>query len=354
MKIAVYVPQTHQNSKDRLEILIVKTLFFLIRQHPEHTFIIVSNQKRQDTNNFLVNSEIVTIKSPPQNPVLRKLWGNVQIKGILKKTRADVLVMFENNIPLTTPVPKCVMVSEIKKNRPSNINTAQSLVVLSKSIKKDLIKKHQVSPEKVFILSPYPEKFLIPLETEKKEILKSEYSEGREFFIYNSIFDRKEDFVSLLKSFSHFKKRQQSGFKLLLLTQSNSYFEKTLSSYKYRNDVKFIHAENSNEEAIITAAAYAVILPFNTNQDMFAALIAMQTGVPVIATVDSIVSEIADNAAAYAESVTAKDIGDKMISVYTNESYRSELINRGITIAATYTHERTADILWQSIMKALE
>ena len=352
MRIALNFLQLYKNGSSQSKDFIVETLFLLIRQHPEHTFIIITNQKLPDTSYFLPNTEVVIIKNPPQNLLLKKLWGDVKMRRILKKAKADVLLVFENDSPVTTAVPKCIMVSGIKKIRPGNIKNAQSLVVLNKSVKQELIKKHKTPTEKVFVLYPYPGKIFKPVESESRENIKSEYSDGLEYFLYNSILEGR-DFVKLLKSFSHFKKRQQSRFKLLLLTQSSPSFEKTLSNYKYRSDVTFIQAKNRNDESMLVASAYAVALPFDANEDMFAALNAMQAGVPVITAADSIVNEIADNASANAEPGTIKDIGDKMIRVYTDESYRSELIDRGKTIAAKFTPERSADILWQSIMKAL-
>jgi hypothetical protein len=56
----------------------------------------------------------------------------------------------------------------------------------------------------------------------------------------------------------------------------------------------------------------------------------------------------------YAETETTKEVGEKMIQVYTNESYRFKLIEKGKQVAATYTNEKAAEILWQSILNVLE
>ena len=84
---------------------------------------------------------------------------------------------------------------------------------------------------------------------------------------------------------------------------------------------------------MITASAYAVVLPFNTNEDIIAALNAMRSGVPVIAVKNSIINEVAGDAALYAETETTKDIGEKMIQVYTDENYRFKLIEKGKQVA---------------------
>lgn len=104
---------------------------------------------------------------------------------------------------------------------------------------------------------------------------------------------------------------------------------------------------------MITAAAYAVVLPINTNESMIAALNSMQSGVPVIATKNSVISEMTGDAVLYAEK-GIDDIGDKMMLLYKDENLRSSLIGKGKSLAATFTQEKTAESLWQSIMKGLQ
>ena len=42
------------------------------------------------------------------------------------------------------------------------------------------------------------------------------------------------------------------------------------------------------------------------------------------------------------------------MQVYTDENYRSRLIEKGKQVAGVYTSEKAAELLWQSIIKALE
>ena len=93
--------------------------------------------------------------------------------------------------------------------------------------------------------------------------------------------------------------------------RSNQAVEKIISEYKYRTDVKFIDSNEKSEQRMITAAAYAVILPFNSSEDLTAAINAMKTGVPVIASKGSAINEVAEDAALYAETGAIKDIRRK-------------------------------------------
>jgi glycosyltransferase involved in cell wall biosynthesis len=194
----------------------------------------------------------------------------------------------------------------------------------------------------------------MPINTEEMERIKKEFSDDIEYFLYNGSFLKSEELIVLLKSFSHFKIRQQSSFKLLLLLRSNPAFEKNISDYKYRADVKFIGSDDKNEMAMITAAAYAVILLFNGSENVTAGLNAMKTGVPVIASKDSAINEVAGEAALYAETGAIKDIGEKMMQVYTDENYRSLLIEKGIAVVNKFNSKKAVDSLRQAILKALE
>ena len=87
---------------------------------------------------------------------------------------------------------------------------------------------------------------------------------------------------------------------------------------------------------------------------MITALNATRSGVPVITIKNSIINEAFGDAALYSESEATKDVGEKMMQVYTDENYRTRLIEKGKQVAATYTDEKAAEILWQSILKVLE
>jgi glycosyltransferase involved in cell wall biosynthesis len=78
---------------------------------------------------------------------------------------------------------------------------------------------------------------------------------------------------------------------------------------------------------------------------------AMQCGVPVVASnIDSII-EIAGDAVLYADPKSFEDIADKMMLLFKDENQRNELIIKGNRQALHYSIKKTADLLWQSIVK---
>jgi len=330
----------------------VETSFLLAEQHSEHRFIIITDQK--PSFSLYSNIETIFAKPLPKNALLKKIWWDIKLPAILKKIKADLFISFHNACSLTAVIPQFMVIQNLEKTRKPHIKKTKLLVVPNKLMKKRLIEKFEIGEEKIAVIYPSANKRYEPISEQEKEATKNKYSEGKEFFLFNSIFPTQKNFIDLLKSFSHFKKRQQSSFKLLIIASSNSFFNKSLEGYKYRSDVKVIDIKDKPEEALIIASAYAIVLPFNANEDMIAALNAIRSGVPVIAVKNSVINEAFGEAALYSESETTKDIGEKMMQVYTDENYRTRLIEKGKRVAGEYTNEKTAGLLWQSIIKALD
>jgi glycosyltransferase involved in cell wall biosynthesis len=330
------------------------TVETLARQQPQHRFIILTDQKPTDQFSFPQNIEINFIKRPSQNVLLKKIWWDIKLPLVLKKAKADLFISFQNACLLAAHIPQFIMIENLEKISKAWVKIARLLITPNNLVKKQLIKKFEIKEERIAVIYPSANKIYEPINEQKKEAIKNKYTEGKEFFYFNSGLPGEKNLIDLLKSFSYFKKRQQSNFKLLINAESNSFFAKSLEGYKYRDDVRIIDTKNKKEEAMITASAYAAVLPFNANENMIAALNAARSGVPVVAVKNSIINEVFEDAALYSQSEAAKDIGEKMMQVYTNEDYRTMLIERGKQVADEYTSGKAAELLWQSIIKTLE
>jgi glycosyltransferase involved in cell wall biosynthesis len=347
MIIAVYVPFLAKRS---LGDFIVETFFPLLELWPVKKMLLITDDKI-DLEIKLTKTEILTIKPQPRNPLLKKLWIERTLMGVVKQNKADLFISADNFCSLKTSLPQALLAPDPGKIKLVHAKKARVLIALSKSEKQRIINKFKIEDNKVVVIYPSPNKKYLTIDSEQKESIKSKYTDNKEFFLFNSNFHQEEDLINLLKSFSHFKKRQQSSFKFLILSTPASSFEKSIESYKYRNDVIILKTNVLDEKAMITAAAYAVVFPFNANENIGAALNVMQSGVPVITTKDSSINEIAGDAVLYSEN-EIKDIGEKMMLLYKDENLRYSLIQKGKELVKNFNEEKSAGHLWQSIMKA--
>lgn len=349
MNIAVYLPLITQKRFSANEQLVLELVKSIIHQKSEHRFIILSSNK---TNLLFPNSnnvETVFFKTA----LIKKIWWKVSLPRLLKKINADLFFCTDPEASLSASIKQIYLVTGKEKIKPAIFKNISSLVVMNRISENAVAASGAISKEKIKVLPPSPLIGTMSVSNEENIATKDKYSNGKEYFFYSSASLFNEDFIILLKAFSHFKKRQESGFKLLINVTPNSFFDKSIDNYKYRHDVVFVVNEESSSLAKICAAAYAVLLPFDTDDDTVTAMNAIHSGVPVITANGSAITDIAGDAVLTCEKNNSKDIGEKMIRLYTDEDFRSRLIENGKAVSG-YDHRFAADQLWQFIMDALQ
>jgi glycosyltransferase involved in cell wall biosynthesis len=345
MTIAFHLPFTDQKHS-YLEQYISALVKNIIAEKTEHRFVFICTEKDGSLFEGLNNVETIFYKAG----LFKKIWWKISLHRLLRKINADLFFYTDPVAVNTGAVKQLCLITSAERIQQTNFNHITSLVVMGQAAvnKFDNI----VQKQKIKILSPSA--IFNSKEAGDIFLTKEKYSGGKEYFFYCSPQLSDNDFIVLLKAFSHFKKRQQSSFRLLINTDARSFFRENIATYKYRDDVFFVEAGALSETAKLTAAAYAILLPFHTAGDSIAAMNAMQYGVPVIATVGSAIVDIAGDAVLTAEKANTKDLGDKMMRLYTDENFRNGQVAKGKQIAGQFTPEFAAGQLWKYILEALQ
>lgn len=102
----------------------------------------------------------------------------------------------------------------------------------------------------------------------EEQSVKTQYSGGKDYFIFTGDIAESHRLTDLLKAFSIFKKWQQSNMLLLIAGYTTSYtplLEEQLSTYKYKNDVIIIKNPPVAELEKLMATAYALVYPASRN-----------------------------------------------------------------------------------------
>ena len=352
---------------------IYETFRRITEQHPEHEFIFIFD--RPYDKRFLFSNNIKTVVTGPaaRHPLLWKLWYDIKVPVILKRYKVDVFVSCDGFCSLGTKVPQCLVVhdlaflhypSAIKKSHllfykrytPKFLGKAISIATVSEFSKKDIIAQYGTDAKKINVVYNGVKEIFNPINNEAKATIKNKYTDGKEYFIYAGSIHPRKNLITLLKAFSVFKKRQQTNMKLVLagrLAWQYESFEKDLKSYKYRNDVVLTGYVEDAVLADIIGAAYAQVYPSLFEGFGVPVLEAMRCDVPVITSADSAMQEIAKDAALYADANSHTDIANKMMLLYKDENLRKELILKGRQIVKQYSWDKTATLLWQSIVKVM-
>jgi glycosyltransferase involved in cell wall biosynthesis len=346
----------------------------LAASHPEHQFLLIFDRPHDQRPEFPSNVSSVVTGPPARHPILWKFWFDVKLPRVLKRWKADVLLSIDGICSLRTAIPQCLVIHDLaflhfpshirklhllfyRRYTPAFIRQAKRVATVSEFSKRDIVQQYGTDPLKIDVVYSAAKSVFQKISGHDAAAVKAQYTGGKEFFLFVGAIHPRKNPVNLLKAFSIFKKRQKSNFKLLIagrLAWKYDSFLQNLKNYKYRDDVHLLGYVAEDELVHIMQSAYALVYPSLLEGFGVPVLEAMQCGVPVITAGHSPMEEIAGEAALYADPENIDELAEKMMRLYKDEILRSQLIARGLTIALNYSWDRTADLLWQSILKTAD
>ena len=343
----------------------------LAKKYPQHNFIYFFDNNFDEK--YITSKNITAVITGPQikNPLLLQYRLNYKIPSLLKKHKADIFISTGGYCSLRTKLPQCVIINDLsflqlpqffskrwlnfyKRNTEKFLTKAKVIVTTAEFLKKEIINKYKIASDKIDVAYTAASNNFKPSTWQQKNTVKEKYTEGLEYFLHAGPVNTGSNLITLLKAFSFFKKRQKSNMQLLLMSKSAAIdkdFIKSLASYKYRDEVKLL--DNLSDESIIqiTGAAYAMIYPSLYDGCGTSLLQAMQSDIPVITANNTAMPEICSDAALYISPNDFNDIAEKMMLLFKDEDLRNELIIKGRQQAAMYNWDKTADKVWEIILK---
>ena len=184
------------------------------------------------------------------------------------------------------------------------------------------------------------------------ESIKTQYSGGRDFFLFTGNINDKHQLLELLKAFSLFKKWQQSNMQLVIAGYTSAWtvvFEEKLLTYKYRADTIIIKNAATVEIAKLVAACYAVVYPVEENVFPLTLLAAMQSNKAIIATNNDINRQITTAAEWVDKGNTAEGFAKAMILLYKDEKQQQLLVQQNRQQALQFNRHQMLETAWKCI-----
>lgn len=177
-------------------------------------------------------------------------------------------------------------------------------------------------------LPPFPATDMAYLSSDEKQAVRDRYTEGRNYFLVTGPFHAQSNIITLLKAFSRFKKRQKTEWKLVLagpVDTGYSQFSASLASYKYRTDVCLYDQASDEEQQLLMAAAYALIVPADQQIDYITLARAWAAGIPQLLPATPENEIWAKDAAVYVDITQHEAIADQLMRLYKDEDFYNRL-----------------------------
>ncbi len=370
MTIAVNTGFSGEGQTDDTRNFIFECLSRLAEKLPQHQFFFLFDKPYPENGIFSENVTTVITGPRPKNTLLWQYWFNYKLPALLKKHKADVFISMDGICSLRTKLPQCLFVPDLtflqypqvlkksqvrffKKFMPVFLAKAKSIATVSQSSKSVIIDKYKTDAGKIDVVYCGISEIYKPITQEEKEAIKEKYTECKEYFLSLGNSSIAGNLVNLLKAFSFFKKRQKSNMMLLIAGRPGEQFTKQLSTFKFRSEVRVLENLSKEELVKITAAAYAMVYPALYADFAIAPLQAMQCEVPVVSSNAGTFPELCGSASLYFDPDDFKDIAENMMLVFKDENKAKELVKAGKIQARLYQWDKTIDLFWQFILKAI-
>jgi glycosyltransferase involved in cell wall biosynthesis len=289
-------------------------------------------------------------------------WMQLRAQRALEALQPDVAHFTNGMIPIGSPVatvvtvhdmslrlyPNCHPVRRLLLNRPLMhvaIRQASSIVTVSNSARRDLLRLHGVAPDRVAVVHEAASPAFRPIaDREWLENVRARYALPRQFMLYVGTIEPRKNLSRLMSAFADARK---AGIPHHLVC---------VGPYGWSSRNLAGHIERLGIQDVVHFTGYVPFehLPAIYNLGEFFAfpslyegfglpvVEAMACGIPVLTSTTSSLGEIAGDAAETIDPADTDAIADAIVRLATDADLRRDRAERGLRRARSFSWAQTA------------
>ncbi|HWB25354.1 MAG TPA: glycosyltransferase family 1 protein [Chitinophagaceae bacterium] len=374
LKVAVNCWVLRNKNLDGIGYFTINTVSRIIENNPSVQFLILCDKNFTENYFDFPNAVKYPIFPPLRHPVLYVLYMEVVVTLFLKKHNPDILLSPDGFLSLSTSKKQLPVIHDINfvhhpegmkiQNRlyynfffKRFIKKATRIATISQYSKQDIVTFYNADGNMVDVVYCAANINFHPLSQQEIENTRNSISDGHPYFLFVGSMHPRKNIKRLIEAFTLFKKRTQSTYKLILagsILWRKSEIEGVYLSNEYKNDIIFTGRVPDDELQKITASAFALsFVPIFEGFGM-PIIEAMQCNVPVICSNITSMPEVAGNAAILVDPFNIAEIASAMEKLYLSDPQRQTLISLGAEQHKHFSWDKTATLLWESILHTLE
>lgn len=374
MTIAVNCWVLRNKNLDGIGYFTINTISNVIKNNPENKFLILCDKKYTETYFDFPNVTHHHIFPPYRHPILYIFFLEIILPFFLKKHKPDIFLSMDGFLSLMSGCKQIPVIHDLNfEHQPGDLKLknriyyrfffkrfarkAKRIATISAYSKQDIESFYKISPEKIDIVSCGINYNFSPLPPEEVEDWRRKWTSGKPYFFFVGSMHPRKNINRLIEAFSLFKQQTGSGFKLVLagsILWSKTEIETVFKKSPFNSDIIFTGRLSDFDLQKMLGAAFA--LSFVPVFEGFGLPIveAMQSGVPVICSNVTSMPEVAGDAALLVDPYNTENIAAGMKQLASDPAFCSELVRKGHIQKQRFSWERTANLLMDSMNKALQ
>ncbi len=373
MKIAVNTRLLLPGKLEGIGWFACETLRRITQQHPEHEFVFIFD--RPYSEEFLFSSNITPVVTYPQarHPVLWYLFFDWGVPPVLRKHKPDLFFSPDGWLSLRTRVPSMPVIHDLNFFHnpqwvsrgprqyynyffPRFIRQAKRIATVSEFSKQDISNRFLVGPERIDVVYNGANNTYKPLSGEEVQVTRDTYTRGKPYFLFLSLVHPRKNLTRIIAAYNQFREKTSAGVLLLVVGSTKYWTDDTREAWEqspYSDDIIFTGRLNGEALNHVMASCLALVYASLFEGFGIPILEALYCKVPVIASNTSSMPEVGGDAVHYVDPYSVSSITDGLVKIYSDPAYSEALTQKGVAQASKFTWDRTADLLWAGMEKAL-
>lgn len=346
----------------------------IVQNHPEHEFIFFFDRAYDERFIFGANVTPVVLHPQARHPLLFKIWFDISVKKALKKYKVDVFFSPDGFLSLNSDVPQIGVIHDInfehnpedipkgaltylRKYFPKFARKAKHIITVSEYSKNDICSTYGIQPQKITVAWNGASEIFHPLSENEKKDTREKISQGVPYLLFVGALHPRKNVPRLLQAFVQMREnRPDLSYKMVIVGERM--FHKSFGHFKipkeYEEDILFTGHLSIEELANVVGSAEALTFVPYFEGFGIPLVEAMKCGTPILSGNKTSLPEVAGDAALYCDPYSVDDIQEKMTLICADPKLKEDLRIRGIERSTLFSWDRSAELAWSAIEKAME
>lgn len=373
MRIAINTRLLLKGKMDGIGWFTYETARRIVASHPEHEFYFFFDRKPDPEFLFAANVKPVVLCPQARHPVLWYLYFEWATRMALSRNKIDLYVSPDGMLPLRTKVPSLAVIHDLNfEHAEGNLkrshqwymthyfrrfaHKAVRVATVSEYSGKDIADTYGVDSKKIDVVYDGAHDGYRPHSEAEKEAIRQRFTDGKPYLIFISTILKRKNLANLLTAFDKLKTMESVDWKLVVVGSRVWWQDELAEAYdrmSHKEDVVMCGHVEPQDLAALLSASEALVYPSYFEGFGIPILEAMYAETAVVASNTTSMPEVGGEAALYVDPSNVDDIYHA-ISRLQDDGLRDELIAKGRVQREKFSWDRTANLLWDSMMKTIQ
>ena len=357
---------------DGIGTFCIENISRLAQQHPQIHFALLCDKNfNEDYFNF-PNVTIYRIFPPYRHPALYLYFLEWTLPRFLKKIKPDVFVGVDGAISLRSSCKQLAVIHDLnfehypqhlplrnrlyyKKMFPRFAGKANRIATVSNYSKTDIVQLYNIPQEKIDVIFSGIKNIDFSKNPDHLQSTRQKYTNGNPYFFFVGTMHQRKNILRLIEAFDLFKKQNPGKPHQLVLCGNimwnNEALQAKLKQTTFKKDIILTGRVTDSELSLLLSAAEAVTFVPLFEGFGLPIVEAFQAGVPLICSNTSSLPEVAGDAALLVDPFNIGEIAHAMERIADEEQLRNKLVLKGNERKKMFSWDKTAALLWDSILK---